>query len=186
MTNENIKLSKVKKSCRTVCTVSTILGVICAVGAVILLGLTIFAFNSGSLISSTLKNSGFIDIPSVNQQYYGDDPALMEKMALDETTFFDSIAKSVGLFTLVKTIPCIVLTIVFFAIRATFITIEKQDNPFTGKVISRLTTLLVIASVVIGISTGIVYGIMMGFFTYVFYTIMDYGRILQIQSDETL
>ena len=121
-----------------------------------------------------------------NQQYYGDDPALMEKMALDETTFFDSIAKSVGLFTLVKTIPCIVLTIVFFAIRATFITIEKQDNPFTGKVISRLTTLLVIASVVIGISTGIVYGIMMGFFTYVFYTIMDYGRVLQIQSDETL
>ena len=186
MTNENIKLNKVKKSCHTVCTVSTVLGVICAIGAVLLLGLTIFAFSSGDLIANTMKQSGLINIPAVNQEYFGDDPALMEKMALDETTFFNSMAKSIALFTLVRTIPCIALTIAFFMLRATFITIEKQDNPFTTKVINRLTALWVIVSVVIGLTNGLIYGILMGFFTYVMYTILDYGRVLQIQSDETL
>ncbi len=186
MTNENIKLSKVKKSCHTVSVVSTILGVLSAIGAVILLSLTIFAFNSGDLISSAVKKSGLIDVPAVNQQYFGDDPAMMDQMGLDENTFFNSMAQSVGLFTLVKSIPCIALTIAFFMIRATFITIENQDNPFTDKVISRLTTLLIIVSVVMGLTIGVVYGALMGFFTYVLYTILDYGRALQIQSDETL
>lgn len=182
MTLENMKLEKVKKSCNTIRKISTVLGVIAAILTVIMLLLSIAAFCSGDLISKALSESHLINIPAVNQQYYPDSP----EQAIDEARFYYNLSRSVGLFPLVLSITNGVFALVFFTIRSIFSTIVKQDNPFTTPVIRRLTIVLIIASVILFFTAKGIGGILMGFFTYIIYTIMDYGRALQIQNDETL
>ena len=67
-----------------------------------------------------------------------------------------------------------------------FSLIRKEDNPFTDKVIRRVLITMVTLSVIIFFSAGMGQGILCGILTWVVYTILDYGRMLQIQSDETL
>ena len=71
-------------------------------------------------------------------------------------------------------------------ISGTFAIIEKEDNPFTDKVIKRVTVVMIIVSAFLFFTAGASFGILGGLVTLVVYSILDYGKTLQIQSDETL
>ena len=67
-----------------------------------------------------------------------------------------------------------------------FAMIEKEDTPFTDKVIKRVTVVMIVISGFLFLTAGSALGILSGLATWVIYTVMDYGKTLQIQSDETL
>ena len=71
-------------------------------------------------------------------------------------------------------------------ISGTFAIIEKEDHPFTDKVIKRVTVVMIIVSAFLFFTAGASFGILGGLVTLVVYSILDYGKTLQIQSDETL
>ena len=64
--------------------------------------------------------------------------------------------------------------------------IEEEETPFSDKVLKNLLVSLLIIDVIVAMSAGIGFGALAGLITWALYTIMDYGRTLQIQSDETL
>ena len=64
--------------------------------------------------------------------------------------------------------------------------IREEENPFTDKAIRRIETVMIVTSIVMFFGPGTVFGILGLVVTWVVYTIMDYGKTLQIQSDETL
>ena len=64
--------------------------------------------------------------------------------------------------------------------------IMKEDSPFTDKVIKRIVIVLLAVSAVMLLTTGMAFGVLGAIITWVVYTILDYGKTLQIQSDETL
>ena len=80
----------------------------------------------------------------------------------------------------------IILAVMLKLIGSVFRIIREEDNPFTDKVINRILTVMVVASIVMFFSPGTVYGILGLIITWVVHTILDYGKTLQIQADETL
>ena len=64
--------------------------------------------------------------------------------------------------------------------------IREEDNPFTEKAIRRIVKVMIAVSIVMFFTPGSIFGILGLVITWVVRTILDYGRMLQIQADETL
>ena len=90
------------------------------------------------------------------------------------------------MFAFVAAMLTAIMAVLFKLIGSVFSLIRKEDNPFTDKVIRRIVIVMTVLSVIIFFSSGMGYGILVGILTWVVYTVLDYGRTLQIQSDETL
>ena len=80
----------------------------------------------------------------------------------------------------------LVFAIMMKLVGGVFRIIREEENPFTDKAIRRITTVMIVASIVMFFTPGTVYGILGLVITWVVYTILDYGKTLQIQADETL
>ena len=79
-----------------------------------------------------------------------------------------------------------ILTVAMFLFRSVFTIILEEGNPFSDKVIKRILISMIIISVVLIFTSGVGFGVLGGFLTWVIYTILDYGRSLKTLSDETL
>ncbi len=212
MNEENAKLQKVQRSCKAAQIVSTILFFVSMVATVICLvtGIVMIAnheefdqqmnqaISEGKVIRQPdggLKlNLGPVQVAEfgekdlsntphpTSQNLTSDIPALQE--------FFeengDSYSVLYGFYLLFMTVITAILTVAMHLFRSIFAIILKEGNPFCKKVMKRVLISMIIISVVIGCTAGVGFGILCGFLTWVFYTILDYGRSLKTLSDETL
>lgn len=97
-----------------------------------------------------------------------------------------SISLALGLYILLAGVACGVLAASLGLISSVFAIILKEGNPFSDKVMKRVVISMIIISVVIALTSGFGFAILLGFITWVIYTILDYGRTLKTLSDETL
>lgn len=97
-----------------------------------------------------------------------------------------SISLALGLYILLAGAACGVLAASLGLISSVFAIILKEGNPFSDKVMKRVVISMIIISVVIALTSGFGFAILLGFITWVIYTILDYGRTLKTLSDETL
>jgi FtsH-binding integral membrane protein len=104
------------------------------------------------------------------------------KEAINETPY--SVAISMYSFAAALIIAMTALSM--FLLFSVFSFIEKEDTPFSDRALKKLLVSLIIIDVVIGLTSSPGFGVIGGLITWAVYTIMDYGRTLQIQSDETL
>ena len=78
------------------------------------------------------------------------------------------------------------LAVVMRIVSSAFKIIDEEGSPFTDRVIKRMTTTMIIVSVIVALTASFAFGALLGVITWALYTILDYGKVLQIQSDETL
>ena len=203
MNEENIKLARIQKSSKVAHTVSKIFFVLCMVatviclitGLVLILGRKNFdpklieglassqksaTLNVGSIQFATIEDGDFKVAESM--KWTSDVPAL-EQFFRDND---DSPSLIIGFYLLAMTLLVGLLTFCFHMISSIFALILKEGNPFTDKVIKKVLITMIIVSVILLSTQGAGLGILSGLITWVVYTIMDYGRTLKIQSDETL
>ena len=194
--NENAKLEKIKKSCSVGETVANIFCVIAIVGCVL-------ALVSGCVILHMGRD--FDDRIAVLQEagkvYVTDTIGGARIMGIDlgDPSHIESDIPAVQ--EALKDHPyCIECTLALFCIAAmtailavmtklagsVFKLIRMEDNPFTDKVINRVVIVMAVFSVILFLTSGIGKGVLCSILTWIVYTILDYGRMLQIQSDETL
>ncbi len=211
MNEENAKLQKVVRSCKAAKTVSTILFFITMVATTICLitGIVMIAnhekfdaeFNQ-SIAEGKISirpdggfkvNFGSVDVAEfdendvkaalpASQKITSDIPALQE--FFDENS--DSYSVVYGFYLLGMTVMIAILTVAMFLFRSVFTIILEEGNPFSDKVIKRILISMIIISVVLIFTSGVGFGVLGGFLTWVIYTILDYGRSLKTLSDETL
>ncbi len=79
-----------------------------------------------------------------------------------------------------------VFAVLMKLIESVFSLVRKEDSPFTEKVMKRLLVVMIAISVILFFVASIGFAALGLIITWVVYTIMDYGRVLQIKSDETL
>lgn len=192
MNEINNKLEKIKKSCRTGKVVSNILCIIAIVGCVCALisGAAMFAGRADAeprLVQ--LQDAGKIDQDHFSVYYidlghpedwHSDIPALQNM--IDEYPFTFSVATYCLLLGGLLAVTAVIMKL----ISLTFDTIEKEDSPFTDKVIRKVMTVMIFVSAILLMTAGMSQGVMGGLVTWVVYTVMDYGKTLQTESDETL
>jgi len=203
--NENAKLERIRKSCKVGKTVSTVLCIIAIVGCVLALaaGITVMCMGKSfdqiveraggeGEISVTLGSGGFpgrfklvdIDLDDLGLSDPGrlesDIPAIQK--AIDDHPY--SMLVSVYLFT--AALATAVIAVILKLVGSVFGLIMKENTPFTDKVARRVLIAMIVTSAVLFFTAGMAIGALGGIITWVVYTIMDYGKTLQIQSDETL
>ena len=98
----------------------------------------------------------------------------------------DSTGLVVGVYLIGIGIMCLVMAVSMWLVSSVFDIIIKEGNPFADQVPKRILISMIIFTVVVAFTTGIGFAVLLGFVTWAVYTIMDYGKTLRIQSDETL
>lgn len=196
MNEMNDKLLKIKKSCHAGKLVANILCIICIVGCVCSLigGIVIIAgakdyepvfqeyTESGRIdTDNRIVSSRMFSFASLDPEEWESDVPAIQK-ALDEHPY--TFVYGMYLFFAAGTLA--VVAVLMKLINGTFSLIEKEDNPFTDKVIKRVTIVLGIVSGLLLMTSGAAMGLLGALITWVVYTVLDYGKLLQIQADETL
>lgn len=205
MSQENIKIDRIKKSSHVAKIVSKILMIVCIVGTVISLGTGIYFIANHKNLNSTLeaefakgddieitKQVGAFNLHLVNisasdllnksnlTNIDSSIPAVKEALEAYPYSF------SIGFYLVIIGWTLVFLTVSIYLINRVFTIIEKEETPFNNKVLKNLLVSLIIIDVIVGFSFGLGYGALGGLITWAVYTIMDYGRTLQKQYDETL
>ena len=182
MDNQNKKLANVKKSCKIAAIVSKVFTIIFIVATVLCIVGAIFSFLvKDPILSQALANDNIqATLNSGIFQLESSIPALNAK--------FQDFAPTIvlGFYILIIGASMAVMAGVMALIGSIFSLINKEESPFSDKVVTRLLVAMIVISTGILMSSGVGFGVLAYFITWVIYTIMDYGRALQIQSDETL
>ena len=194
--NENEKIERIKKSCKYGKIVSNIIFIIFVVLAVCAAVGSGVIFNMGKdydqMVEKYIEEGKVFTEDSVgsvrvfninvgNPSNMTSDSEFIQK-ALDDHPY----CVTNGLYCIIFSAIMIVIAVTVKLISSVFDLIEKEDNPFTDNVIKRVTVVMGVSSAMLFFTTGLLFGIIGAITTWVVYMIMDYGRMLQIQADETL
>lgn len=196
MNEENAKIAKIKKRCHLGKVISTICFIICVVGFFCAMAGGIYILSMGKDFDTAISQAeaeGFVtagnsigtasginisidDVTSI----HSDIPAL--QAAIDDHPYSIYYGSYCLIFVLLTAVVAVLLKL----IGSVFDLIIKEDTPFNDKVIKRVTFVLIAVSVIMMLTTSAGFGALGIIVTLVVHAIMDYGKTLQIQSDETL
>ncbi len=204
MDQTNIKLERIKRSCNAAGIVTRIAFMVCIVGCILSLitGIVMISTrkNLEPTITQALEEHDEVAIGqkvgNVNVYLARIDPSTVKLLKyfkpqssipawqniMDETPY----AFSLGLTLIGMSFGIAIMAFALFQIYSVFDIIKKEDTPFSKKVLKKLLIALIIIDVIIALTAGFGQGVIGGLITWAVYSIMDYGRILQKQSDETL
>lgn len=204
MNQENIKLNRIKKSSHVAGIVTRIVFILCVVASMILIVTSIVMIadrtNMNAQIKAGIEGANDVDVTKkvgpVNvhllrfskdsfditkyQKIESSIPAL--EKALSDTPY----SLTLGFTLLTAGLNVVLLAIAMFQLYSVFDIIGKEDSPFTQRVLKKLLFALIVIDIVIAFTAGLGTAAIAGLVTWALYTIMDYGRLLQTQSDETL
>ena len=202
MNEESKKLANVKKSCKGAKIVSKIILVFLIIATVITLvtGIVLIAGRkkfdddiaktdpSGTTFDVELS-VGPINLGSFEDgEFVANDPLTSDVPAIEK--FFEENSNSpsliLGFYLILISSVTAVSAVAFFLITSVFDIILKEGNPFADKAVKRTLIAMIILTVCAASTAGLGFGVLLGFLTWVIYTIMDYGRALKLLSDETL
>ena len=180
MEQEIIKLGRVKKSCATVQKVAKVMKVLMIVAAVLAFAAGVIAVVMRADLNDWLVTNNMAGRLNFN--------AGLSSLISTQFTPNDinSISIVLAIYAFEMTAVMIAFSVVMHKVETAFAAIGKADSPFTDDAIRKLTVAMVIVSIIVTLFAGVAFGILLGVITWAFYTILDYGRVLQIQSDETL
>ncbi|MBQ3899828.1 MAG: hypothetical protein II741_08330 [Lachnospiraceae bacterium] len=204
MNQENIKLNRIKKSSHVAGIVTRIVFILCVVASMILIVTSIVMIadrtNMNEQIKAGIEGANDVDVTKkvgpVNvhllrfskdsfditkyQKIESSIPAL--EKALSDTPY----SLTLGFTLLTAGLNVVLLAIAMFQLYSVFDIIGKEDSPFTPRVLKKLLFALIVIDIVIAFTSGLGTAAIAGLVTWALYTIMDYGRLLQTRSDETL
>lgn len=196
MNEQLIKLNNVKKSCKGVKIVAKVLFIITLVATILTLGAGIVLMSSNDKFDASLQegiDKGYISVSLGNgflkysesgetfvADIHSDIPDLQEAISNASLSFI------FGLYCMIIAVICGLTAVPCYFFYSAFASIIEEETPFCDVVIKKLLTCFIVVSVIILLVSGTGFAVLSGFFTWAFYTILDYGRTLQIQSDETL
>lgn len=188
MREQELKLENVKKSCNTAKKVAKVFKILLIVCAVMCLVSAIFMLvlkgqiNDG-IASTNATNPGKV---SIDKMDFRVGSILSYEMDTEKIAAEGTYAQAFALMCGFGGIMSIFVAVVFTLIEKIFVTIEREESPFSPKVLSTVKKLFIAIAVIIGLESGLGAGLLMGLFFWCLYCIMDYGFALQKEIDETL
>lgn len=197
MNEENVKIARIRKSCRVGKKVSNILCIVAIVGCVCALIGTIAIFRMGKNFDvkfNEAKEAGMVSTTSeigsvalfkmnlgnIPTDLHSDIPAVQE-MIEDHP-----LCIIYGSYSLIAAIGAAILAVMLKLTSSVFALIEKESSPFTDRVRKRVTFVLIATAVLLCFTAGAAFGGLCALIAWAVNAILDYGKTLQTESDETL
>ncbi len=193
---EKGKLQKIKKSCKAGYVVSRVFCILSIVGCVCALvgGIVILSMGKefDEKVAQEVQN-GNVSIEEKIGGYQvlgvslGDPSSLRSDVpAIREALQDHPYCIEVSLYCFLAALETAIIAVMMGLAASAFSMIRKEDSPFTEKVIKRVLIVMIALSAIVLLTAGLGQGALSAILTWVVYSILDYGKVLQIQSDETL
>lgn len=197
MNEENVKLAKIKKSCRIGKKVSTVLFVVLLVGAVCMLIYGIKVFADGKKFDDQITSAQAAGIISTSDEFgsasavninLGSLPSTLHSDIPSVQAALDDHPYSIvyGSYITFAGVVMIIISVMLLLVRSVFALVEKEATPFTAKVKKRVTIILAVISALFLFTAGSGLALIGALVTWAVNAILDYGISLQRQYDETL
>ena len=203
MNEEKNKLEKIKKSSKIAVVVSRILFITAAVACTLCLisGIVLLANREkydNELEANRDSFNGTYSIAVGNMKLAEIDEGELQTLAggkLESSVpslekFFEensnSIALHIGFYLIAAAVAAGLVAFCLWLFSSVFSIIQKEDNPFCDKVIKRTLISMIIFCILLAFTAGGGFAALGAVATWVIYTILDYGKTLQVLSDETL
>ncbi len=194
--NEAIKLDRIKNSCKAGKIVTLIFTIFAIVGCVLSLIGGIAILSSGEKFDNMMieaKDEGYVSA-NVNigtARVFGIDITDPENFETDLPAVQEALnnhpySTMYGMLCIVISFLCAGLAVLLKLLESVFTLIEREGSPFTEKVVKRVLIAMIIFSVIMFLGSGLGAGLICGILTWVVYTVLDYGKTLQDQYNETL
>lgn len=200
MREQEIKLANVKKSCSTTGKVAKVLGILMAVIAVVMLvgGIVMIACKSninssikteevsGKVVAHVFSENG-TELFSLEQvEDMGKHGILGMFNVVGILMYKGMAAEALAAVFFSTAVAIAILAGIFIIIMKVFKLIENSDSPFNGDVMKKLKTAFIIITVYTLFAVGLGAAALAGVVFWSLYCILDYGYVLQKESDETL
>ena len=196
MDEVNAKLNRIKKSCHAGKIVSNIMCIIAIIGLVASIAGSVIIFGMGKKFDDEVAKAQDANIVSTESKMFASkmfdinlgDPASVHSDIKAVQDLIDAHPYSTvyGFFLAVSAVTLLIVVVLMKMVNRVFALIEESDSPFTSQIIKRVTVVLVMTSVILLMTGGVAMGGLGIIVTWAVRSIMDYGKTLQIQSDETL
>ena len=192
MNEMNTKLERIKKSCHIGKIVSNILCTVAIVGCMASLIAGICVYTQREKFEPqlvTLQEEGKYETDRIRavsidlgdpDEWHSDIAAVQQ--TIDEYPYTFSLSTYCLLISLMTGISAVMIKL----ISKVFATIETEETPFNDKVIKKVLIVMLFTSAILLMTSGLGTGALGALITWVVYAVLDYGKTLQIQSDETL
>ena len=196
MDEVNAKLNRIKKSCHAGKIVSNIMCIIAIIGLVASIAGSVIIFGMGKKFDDEVAKAQDANIVSTESKMFASkmfdinlgDPASVHSDIKAVQDLIDAHPYSTvyGFFLAVSAVTLLIVVVLMKMVNRVFALIEESDSPFTSQIIKRVTVVLVMTSVILLMTGGVAMGGLGIIVTWAVRSIMDYGKTLQIQADETL
>ena len=185
MNEYNSKLEVIKKRCQTSAKVTGILRIFAIIGMIGSLVGAIICFAQRDVINTQMAEevaSGKATVESLKI----DSPGI--NLVIDYTKAFaeGDYANPIIISCIVAVVICAAVAVILTLFKKIFTDLSVEETPFSASVMSRLKISFIIITVVVAIFVGLGPGVIAGLFLWCVYSILDYGKVLQAEVDETL
>lgn len=185
MIEQNQRLEEIKKRCKTSSKVIRVIQIIAIVGLIGSLVGTIWCFVMKETINTEIAKQVSNGVATI-ENFKIDGGMLKVAINYDEMfqrgDYATPLAINFGLATVITAITAYLLTL----LKKVFDNLNIDDNPFSDSIMSSLKICFIVMSVIIMLFVGVGPGVICGLLCWCIYSILEYGRVLQVEVDETL
>lgn len=188
MENQEMKLQKIKKSCKVSATILKVFSIIVLVLAVAFFtGATLMLANAQK-VNNYLVSDESGDVGESLIETFGDVEMESSIDALQE--FMDDckypIVMICASYLYILGIALVVVLIALSILRKVFVVIYESGTPFSVEVLKKLKKVFIFITIFMFLTTGGIMAIITAMILFCIYNIFSYGVSLQELSDETL
>ena len=187
MSEEALKLEKIKNSCNVTAKVALVLEILLSVIAFISLVCVFVCARFQDDIDQTMGEQVAIDMQEDMVQSFQSIGGLF-RIVINSGEMIENghFGMLLALYCLSATILLVMVVIVIDLIRKIFKTIKISETPFSEEVLKKLRRMFIVIAIVLLLMSGVGMALMVGLIGWCIYTILDYGFTLQKQVDEML
>ena len=185
MNEYNNKLEVIRNRCRTSAKVMGILRIFAIIGIIGSLVGAIMGFTQREVLNTQIAEqvaSGKLTVDSLKLGGSGLSLVIDYAKAFAEGDYAGPMIIS----CIVAVIVCAAVMVILTLFKKIFTDLSVEETPFSESVMGRLKTSFIIMTVVLALFVGIGPGVIGGLFMWCVYSILDYGKVLQTEVDETL
>ena len=185
MFGQNERLEVMKTRCKTSAKVVSIFQIITIVGVVLSFVGAVICFTQQGMINTHIADavkSGQVSVENFRIGSGGVRFMINYENAFEAGNYAVPIAATCA----VSAVMCLIVTVVLTIFKSIFNSLVKEDTPFSDSILGRLRISFIIMTVAVFAFMGLGPAVVGALLMWCIYSILDYGKALQAEIDETL
>lgn len=185
MLEQNQKLEEIKNHCKVSSKVIRVIQIIAIVGLVGSIVGTIWCFVMKETINTEIAKQVSNGVATI-ENFKIDGGMLKLAINYDEMFQRGDYATPLAINFCIATVITAITAYLLTLLKKVFDNLIKDNNPFSDANMKYIKTGFIVMSVILLIFAGIGAGVICGLLCWCIYSILEYGRVLQVEVDETL